>query len=537
MTTTTVFGSTSDGRVTSSNASYATASTGGTLAISTTETLSFIGQGNAFAIFQLFFAFDTSGVPDAETVSSVVFSLDGASDISVTDFDMVALDYDWSAGGLTTANFRTPTQLSALTTLATFPSTSYSAAYMNFTSAGAAFNSYINKTGTTYFMVASSRNISATTPTGDENIRVTMADQTGTTTDPKLVVTSDTAGAGIVGTATITEDADAVGASSAIAISGSLSKTEADDSTLGQSALAIVGTGATTEAPDALAATAKLALAGAAGIAEAADTVTSAGGAPGLTGTLSATEAADSVAASSTLSIAGALAVTEASDSTTGQSALAIVGADASTEGNDGLAAVGVLSITGSLAGAEANDNVASTGAAGAFTSGAAAIAEADDTLVALAEVTGEPDVVPGDVGRVHAVAWPDRKPRQRRRFSPEITEDERARRKRQAEKALDRYFDRIDRALEPSKGKRRKRRAARARAPEAQPPLPIPAAATAEQIEAAQRVLAEAQAAIQEAEYAALIASLQAKLEAEWQARLLADDEEAMMLILQLAA
>lgn len=195
MTTTTVFADTGDGRLFSTNAVYATCAAGSGLTASTTGTAENVGQNvSAFTIIQLFFSFDTSGI-GAETVSQVDFSLFGDTDRSTTDFIATVLAYDWSAGGLTTADWQTPVQLLALTSLATFNSSGFSAiAYNLFTSAGAAFNSAINKTGTTYFMVASSRNISATQPTTDERLQVVMADTSGTASDPKLVITSAAAG-------------------------------------------------------------------------------------------------------------------------------------------------------------------------------------------------------------------------------------------------------------------------------------------------------------------------------------------------------
>lgn len=195
--TTLTFTAANDGRVQNGSTTYATAAAGGGsfgTSPNTTETDGFVGQSFStpnYLIHQLFYEFDTSSIPDTATIASVVFSVKGTSggDNSATDFNVLALGYDWSSGGLTTADWRTPTQLTALTTLATFNTAGFSTNYMDFTSAGAAFNSYVNKTGSTFLMLASDRNAAGTTPTGLENIQVVMADTTGTASDPKLTVT------------------------------------------------------------------------------------------------------------------------------------------------------------------------------------------------------------------------------------------------------------------------------------------------------------------------------------------------------------
>src|SRR5262245_20723492 len=147
MTTTTVFASTTDGAIASSNATYATAANGSGLSAGSGASTNIVGQTTSvYNIRQLFFEFDTSGVPDGDKVSNVVFSLEGVTDNSTIDIDMVVLDYDWSGSGLTTAEWRTPAQPQALNQLATFNTSGFSTSYMDFTSAGAVFNSSINKT-------------------------------------------------------------------------------------------------------------------------------------------------------------------------------------------------------------------------------------------------------------------------------------------------------------------------------------------------------------------------------------------------------
>ena len=203
MTTTTVFGDASDGFIYYDDASYANASTGvggGGTAIDTTGTLIYAGAiPDVIEVLMAFLSFDTAGVPDAEVVSAVVLSLWGEQDNYVVDVTLEARDFDWSSGGLTAADWRTPTQLSALNLLASFPTTSFSiSAYMDFTSQ-AAFNNYINKTGLTYFVLSTDHHRTATAPTSAPNGEygsMWSADNTGTTNDPKLVITSAAAPSG-----------------------------------------------------------------------------------------------------------------------------------------------------------------------------------------------------------------------------------------------------------------------------------------------------------------------------------------------------
>jgi hypothetical protein len=61
---------------------------------------------------------------------------------------------------------------------------------MNLTSE-AAFLSNINTSGFTRMVTCSDRVTAGTQPTGDEYTYISSADETGTTQDPKLVITAD----------------------------------------------------------------------------------------------------------------------------------------------------------------------------------------------------------------------------------------------------------------------------------------------------------------------------------------------------------
>ncbi len=153
-----------------------------------------VGQDATYDCMESFLIFDTSGLPDTDTVSDVVLSLDGDTDTSTTNFVATAASSSYNGGVVLTSDWVSGASLSALTTYATWNSSGYSANYNAFTSAGAAFNSAINKTGNTALMLYSDRHSAGTTPTQGENVSFTDADAAGTTVDPKLDITHAAAG-------------------------------------------------------------------------------------------------------------------------------------------------------------------------------------------------------------------------------------------------------------------------------------------------------------------------------------------------------
>jgi hypothetical protein len=191
-TTTTVFADTTDGSITSEKNVYATAAgAGGTLYLNNPDTTVLtVGQevfpGPTYEVYEAFVQFDTSSIDDGDTIDSAVLSLDGNDNHSTTDFTAEAAVYDWGTS-VTTADWRTATQLGALTRVATFASSGYSSGYNAFTS-DAAFVSNVNKTGATRLIVFSARHRTTTTPPDQEYIFFSTADTAGTTSDPKLVV-------------------------------------------------------------------------------------------------------------------------------------------------------------------------------------------------------------------------------------------------------------------------------------------------------------------------------------------------------------
>jgi hypothetical protein len=196
MTTTTVWSDAGDFEVTSFSTTYATARDhgGSDEGITANATLIFVGQNYinpTYYCIEMFLAFDTSSIADTDVVSTGVLSLWGISDNDPSNLNAVtARAYDWG-GTAEVTDFRTASQLLALTSLATVAAATYaSSAYFSFTTqAGMAGN--INKTGFTRMVVHSDRHAAGTAPSGDEYWQINSGDNTGTTSDPKLVITHD----------------------------------------------------------------------------------------------------------------------------------------------------------------------------------------------------------------------------------------------------------------------------------------------------------------------------------------------------------
>lgn len=196
-TVTTVFATAPGGAgsLSSSNATYATARTGGTLAI-VGEHL--VGQLHtvSYNCYEGFLIFDTSGVPDTDDVSAVTASCDGAGGQSTTNFIAGLAASAYNGGGVVTTDWVSGAAIPT-PELATWDSAGYVDGYNAFTET-ADFKTAINKTGNTSLILYSQRHRDATTPTAAEYVFFTDADAAGTTTDPKLDITHAAAAGGAV---------------------------------------------------------------------------------------------------------------------------------------------------------------------------------------------------------------------------------------------------------------------------------------------------------------------------------------------------
>lgn len=196
-TVTTVFGDTADGRIFSEDATtYATARTGGTLAVSTTGTEHSVGQehnGSLYRCIEAFIAFDTSAITDTDVVSAVVLDMwltfDGSTG---AEFTVEVRDFDWGAT-LTTGDYISGANLGSSTLVSSIGSASIGAtgAYKTFTSE-TAFKTVTNiKTGVVRLGLSSDRHRLGTAPgtSTQEFLTFSFADNAGTTQDPKLTIT------------------------------------------------------------------------------------------------------------------------------------------------------------------------------------------------------------------------------------------------------------------------------------------------------------------------------------------------------------
>jgi len=141
-----------------------------------------------YQVFESFFAFDTSSIPDGDTVSAAVLNLTSYQNFSTTDFTIEARLHDWGAS-LTTADWVAGASLSGKTLLAHRDTASGWTVDTAYDLTDDAFAANVNKTGTTRLLLCSDHTTANTAPTGLEYVDAYSADQTGTTRDPKLTVT------------------------------------------------------------------------------------------------------------------------------------------------------------------------------------------------------------------------------------------------------------------------------------------------------------------------------------------------------------
>lgn len=198
-TVTTVYADTADGMIQSYSPTYSTARAGGTLTVNPfgTSTLAF-GQshstgGAGYFCFECYLSFDTSSIADSDIVSAAVLDLWLTTDSSTTDFTGEARQLDWSAGGVTSADWVAGASLGGLTLMASLASSGIgvTGTYKTFTSEAALQTATGMKTGTVYLHVSSSRQRNNNQPSSDTNeyLLFSPADAAGTTQDPKLTIT------------------------------------------------------------------------------------------------------------------------------------------------------------------------------------------------------------------------------------------------------------------------------------------------------------------------------------------------------------
>lgn len=194
VTTTTVYSDTADESLENPNAVYATMRTDGSTGYTRGGDRLRVGQGNFgdYYGFQSFISFDTSAV-GTDTVSVVVLSLvPQAKQVSSSDYVAEVYAFDWGAT-VTTADWRAPSDLTTL--LASQDSTaSTDDVRTDFTST-VDFPAAIVGSGSSLFVIVSDRFRVGTVPSGtQEGTYFYDSETSGTTSDPKLVVTHAAAG-------------------------------------------------------------------------------------------------------------------------------------------------------------------------------------------------------------------------------------------------------------------------------------------------------------------------------------------------------
>ncbi|GIH22996.1 hypothetical protein Aph01nite_13060 [Acrocarpospora phusangensis] len=190
-TVTAVLAGTGDGFLDSFNATYNTARSGSNLNADTSNFVMAVGQDVGFSVYQSYVGFDTSAIPDADTVSAAVLSLWLDNDESATDFTVEARQFNWSSGGLTTADWIAGASLSGNTLLASIATSGIGAsgAYKNFTSEAALLTATGMKTGTVYMNLSSSRTRTGTAPSGGNPEYVLWAAADASSAEPTLTIT------------------------------------------------------------------------------------------------------------------------------------------------------------------------------------------------------------------------------------------------------------------------------------------------------------------------------------------------------------
>ncbi|MEK6893667.1 MAG: hypothetical protein AABX07_05705, partial [Nanoarchaeota archaeon] len=186
-------GSTADGYVYGKNVTYATARSTAT-DIDVTDSGTFIGNdliGANYYVLRTFLKFDTSSIGPSGTITQVNLKLTTtSSDLSDVDFDVRIHKYDWSGTDpITAANKETPYDGALASTydanwrntLGISTDTQYTSSNLDTT--------WVNKTGTTYYALLNSNDVSNSAPTGFQRIGVYSQEHSTAANRPILNVT------------------------------------------------------------------------------------------------------------------------------------------------------------------------------------------------------------------------------------------------------------------------------------------------------------------------------------------------------------
>ena len=149
------------------NATYATARS--TSAAFDNVTNAIAGQRRQsttnYYCYRLFLKFDTSSMPDNATITKVNLRMAIAGDYSTNDFDVMVQEQDWSGQDAISDGNRETAYDNCLAEADSFLWRNTSGISTDTQYTGADMTTgYVNKTGTTYYSLISSRDIAASAP-------------------------------------------------------------------------------------------------------------------------------------------------------------------------------------------------------------------------------------------------------------------------------------------------------------------------------------------------------------------------------------
>jgi len=193
MTVTIVYGSTGDGYAYSQDATYSNVRNGAGLQAFASNPVGYAGQSKytQYASTQTFFRFAYTAVPATEVVTSATICLTVSQVFGpAIARDLEVRAYNWSAGGVTTADWQNPTALASRVLFATYANVNTVSAGQRIR-AGSDLLIYHTSVSTGMeFMLVTNRQRLGTVPTADEMVVVNLAGTAGTATDPALVYTT-----------------------------------------------------------------------------------------------------------------------------------------------------------------------------------------------------------------------------------------------------------------------------------------------------------------------------------------------------------
>lgn len=193
MTVNLVYGDSSDGYLHSFDAAYATARNGPADGANTGAS-AYFGQNNnggTYAVFQTFIRFAWAALPAGSIVTAAAIRASHATNLSTgTARDMEVRGFDWSGGGLTVADWQTPTNLTARTLFAVVRSVQSGTTGKVSYSGSEGLRGLVASVTSANFVVVSSRQRAGSTPASDEGSSIFTAEAGGTGDDPLLIFTT-----------------------------------------------------------------------------------------------------------------------------------------------------------------------------------------------------------------------------------------------------------------------------------------------------------------------------------------------------------